>query len=339
MSAAFPVYRWRSFLFLPVACILLFASVLIALRFGSLPVSSSTVFQALFLPDSSPDQIVIRFLRFPRVMLAGFVGAALAVAGALLQGITRNPLGSPELFGVLAGTELGATIAIFVLGIQSLFICTLFAFLSGAFTLALVFVVAQLARSADSFTGVAVAGFSVGIFIGGITDLIIKWRETQFLTLYRWAEGSIGGRDPKITFGVIPFILAGILVALLLSQQLNVLNLGEEAAIGLGVRFRSVRLLGFAAVLVLTAAAVIAAGPISFIGLVVPHLARLFTGPDHRLLLPGSALIGAAVLILGDLCARTFLAGTLDELPITAITAAVGAPAFLLILRKRVING
>ena len=320
--------------FLFVALGLLLFTAILALRLGALPLSSMTIVKALWTGDS-PDAVVIRSLRLPRVLLAATVGAALAVSGALLQGATRNPLGSPELFGLLAGTEGGAVFALYVLGWNSLTAASAMAAVGGAVTLWLVFTLAGIARRGDSAVTLAVAGFSMGILVDGITGVIIKWRETEYLSITRWAEGSIGGRDPQITFGAIPIVVAAIALGLLCAPQLNAINLGDEAATGLGVSLRRLRLLIFAVVLILTATAVTAAGPIGFIGLVMPHIVRLFTGSDYRYIIPGSALLGAAALIVGDLCARTFLAGLVDELPITALTAAVGAPALLLILRQR----
>jgi len=316
-------------------CAVLLAAIF-ALCFGALHVSVSTVVHALFLPGGNLDEVAIRSLRMPRVILAAIVGAALAGSGALLQGITRNPLGSPDLFGLLSGAECGVVVALYVFGSHSEFIATLAGIAGGALALVLVFAIAQLSRQSHSVVAVAIAGFSVGILVDGITGILIKWRETQYESLNRWAEGSIGGRDPEITWAIVPVVLLALALGMFCARQLNVVNLGDEVAIGLGLRTRRLRLITFGAVLALTACSVTAAGPIAFIGLIAPHVARAFTGPDYRFVIPGAALVGSAALILADLCARTILRGVFDELPIAALTSAIGAPALLFILRRQI---
>lgn len=320
--------------FIGAGCTVLMAATF-ALRFGALHVPLSTILHDLFLSGGNLDEVAIRSLRVPRVILAAVVGAALAGSGALLQGITRNPLGSPDLFGLLSGTECGAVVALYVFGSHSEAVATLTGMAGGALALGLVFAVARLSRQSHSVIAVAVAGFSIGILVDGVTGLLIKWRETQYESINRWAEGSIGGRDPAITRAIIPVVLLAFIVGMFCARQLNVVNLGDEAAIGLGLRTNHLRLVVFGAVLALTASSVTAAGPIAFIGLIAPHIARAFTGPDYRFVIPGAALVGSATLILADLCARTILAGVFDELPIAALTTAVGAPALLFILRRQ----
>ena len=334
--------RPRRAVFLAVSAGLLLVSAIAALRFGALQMSASGVLHALLCSDNSANAIVIRSLRLPRVLLAGAVGASLAAAGALLQGLTRNPLASPEIFGVVGGTELGAAIAIYVFRVQATGWIVVWGLLGGAAVLGTIFLVARAVATGDHFTTLAISGVTVGVLAEGLVALVMKWHEGELADIERWAEASIGGRDPAVLRALWPAMVIAGVAAIALAQRLNVLSLGEEAATALGERHRAVQAVGLFAALLLTATAVTAAGPIGFIGLVIPHLARLCGGADYRSVVPGSLLLGAAALILADLLARTVFAhtfaGTQDELPITAVTAFFGAPVFLLILRSRLVR-
>lgn len=291
---------------------------------------------------SDPYQTyVILHLRLPRVLLAILVGSALAVSGAALQGLFRNPLADPGLVGVSAGAALGA-VSVIVLGatvlqgltaLLGIYTLPLAAFLGGLAATLLVYRLAQQ----GGYTPVAtllLAGIAINAVAGAGTGLLTFIADDQQLrSLTFWTMGSLGGATWASVAAAAPLILLPMLALPILAMALNAFLLGESVARHLGIRVEHIKIL----VVVLTAmavgAAVAVSGIIGFIGLVVPHLLRLLIGPDHRYLLPGSALLGALLLLLADLLARNIVAPA--ELPIGLITALVGGPFFLALLLRR----
>lgn len=321
----------------------------ISLGQGALQVSPEDVLRILAsglgLTDaaaSDPYQTyVILHLRLPRVLLAILVGSALAVSGAALQGLFRNPLADPGLVGVSAGAALGA-VSVIVLGTTVLqgitawlgiYTLPLAAFLGGLAATLLVYRLAQQ----GGYTPVAtllLAGIAINAVAGAGTGLLTFIADDQQLrSLTFWTMGSLGGATWASVAAAAPLIILPMLALPILAMALNAFLLGESVARHLGIRVEHIKVL----VVVLTAmavgAAVAVSGIIGFIGLVVPHLLRLLIGPDHRYLLPGSALLGALLLLLADLLARNVVAPA--ELPIGLITALVGGPFFLALLLRR----
>ena len=303
---------------------------------GSTPIPFEEVVKALFgkAADESVRMIILD-IRLPRVMLAGMVGASLAAAGAAYQGLFQNPLADPYLLGVAQGAGLGAVLG-FLLPVQVHFgsfgTVPLFAFLGGMGAVGAVFLIARV-RGLLPTTVLILAGVAVGSFLSAITSFFLLRCGEELHGVLFWLLGGFSGARWEEVAGAAPYILAGALVLMAASQKLNVLQLGEEQALELGVDVEKIkRILLFAATL-MTAAAVSFSGIIGFVGIIVPHALRLIWGSDYRLLLPLSLLSGAIFLILADLGARTLLSP--GELPVGVVTAVCGVPFFLYLLRTR----
>lgn len=307
--------------------------VLASLAVGAKPIPIGVVWDALWSPTGTQDDIVVRSLRVPRTVLGIGVGIALGIAGALMQGYTRNALAEPGILGVNAGAAFFVVVAIYALGVTSLLGYVWFAF-AGAFAAAvLVFLLGSLGRGGPTPVTLVLAGVALYVLLSALTTALLL-ADTETLDVYRfWAAGSLAGRDADVAIQVAPFLLAGTLLALFNAPALNVLALGEDVAKSLGQRVGLTRWTGLAAITLLAGAAVAACGPIIFLGLVVPHIARAFTGPDHRWLLPAAGLAGAVLLLAADVLGRVVVRP--GELQVGIVLALVGAPFFIALVRRR----
>ena len=289
------------------------------------------------LPEDISPQVaaVLTIIRAPRVLLGLLIGAGLSVSGALMQGLFRNPLADPGLIGVSSGAALAAACVI-VLGGSGLspFALPLAAFCGGAVVTLLVM---RLARRGGriSIETMLLAGIAVNAIAGAGTGILVTLSDdAQLRSLTFWTLGSLGGATWPILIGVAPLILVPLLISPWLAGALNALLLGEEEAHHLGVNVERLKLGVVLMAALIVGASVAFSGIIGFVGLVVPHLIRLMAGPDHRIVLPGSALLGAALLVGADLVSRTVIAPA--ELPIGVVTTLLGGPFFLgLLARKR----
>lgn len=292
------------------------------------------------------DWIVVMDIRLPRVVLGALVGAALAVSGAVMQGLFRNPLADPGIVGVSAGAGLGAALfivlgnaalapAMAVLGIYAVPIA---AFVGGLITTLLLYRIGTR-RGTTSVATLLLAGIALGALTGAMTGLLVYVADDQQLRdLQFWGLGSLAGSNWDKVLSAAPIILVMLVCVPFLARGLNALTLGEAAASHIGVRVQRLKNLSIVLVAAATGASVAVSGGIGFVGIVVPHLLRLTIGPDHRYLLPASALLGACLLIAADTLARTIVAPA--EMPIGIITAFAGAPFFLwILLRKRGLMG
>lgn len=311
---------------------LLVLTVLASLAVGAKPIPLEVVWSAIFSPTGSEDDIVVRSLRFPRTVLGVLVGIALGIAGALMQGHTRNPLADPGLLGVSAGAAFLVVVGIATFGVTDLYGYVWFAF-AGAFAASvLVFVLGSISQDGPTPVTLALAGVAVSALLGAFTSTLIL-ADTATLDAFRfWAVGSLAGRDTEIAGQVAPFLLIGVVLALINAPGLNLISLGEDVARGLGVNLGLTRWTGLAAITLLTGAAVAACGPIGFVGLVVPHICRIFTGPDHRWLIPASGLAGAVLLLGADIIGRVVVRP--GELQVGIVLALVGAPFFVALVRR-----
>jgi iron complex transport system permease protein len=283
----------------------------------------------------SPQELAILWqLRLPRVVLAGLVGAMLALAGAAYQGVFRNPLADPYLLGAAAGAGLGATLAIAYGPDTSGWPVDLLPVAAFAGAVTGVVGAYTLGRSggARTATSLILAGVAVAAFLTAV-QTYVQQRESETLReVYGWILGRLTTAGWREVALVVPYALASAVAILLHRRLIDVLAVGDDEASSLGVRAARVRLVVVAAATLATAAAVAVSGLIGFVGIIVPHTIRLVTGPSYRLLLPLSLVAGAAFLILADLAARTVMAPA--ELPIGVVTAFVGAPFFALVLRS-----
>lgn len=331
-AAAPPPRRTAARLAVPLVLLALLAVVGCAsLAIGTKAVPLSDVLAALG-GSRDGDAIVVRELRMPRTVLGLLVGLALGAAGAVAQDITRNPLGDPGLIGISAGGAFAVALSIGALGLTSPHQYIWFAFLGAALAGLLAYSVGGTGYGGATPAKLALAGAAVTALLDACTNALVLL-DVRTLDQYRyWAVGSLAGREPDLVWQLLPFIAVGLLLALGLSGRLNALALGDDLASTLGTRVRTTRALGALAVILLTGAAVAAAGPITFVGLVVPHVVRAFTGPDARWLVPCSALGGAVLLVGADVIGR--MVARPAELEAGVVTALVGAP-FLAVLVKR----
>lgn len=302
-----------------------------AMSLGAADISVKEVWQAITSTSGGDRLLIIREIRLPREIAAILVGSALAVAGAIMQGMTKNPLADPGLLGLTAGANaaLALTIAFFpaagFLGIIAA------CFAGAAAGTLLVFGISSIKKGGYAPIRVVLAGAAVSALLYAIAEGIgITYRISKEVSM--WTAGGLIGTSWKQLHVISPFIVTGILIALCLSRQLTVLSLSEELATGLGQKTALVKTMLFLAVILLAGASVALVGNMAFLGLIIPHLVRAVVGTDYRFILPMSVILGSAFMLLADTLGRTINAPY--ETPVAAIVAMIGLPFFLIILRK-----
>ncbi len=344
---ALPIHlpRWRGRVYAIVGLLVAFGiAVIFATAVGSVHIPFFTTCQVLLsklplvqITHSWPGTLetIILDIRLPRVILAGLVGGALALAGATYQGLFRNPLADPYLIGVAQGAALGAVIGFLFPATwhaAGFSIIPLLAFAGALVSTAIVYTLARVGKVLPVAT-LILAGVALGALLGSIVSYLIISSGEKMHGIIFWLMGSFSLSQWSEVRVVIPYIVVGMVVILLYARPLNVMQLDEEQAQQLGVNVERLKLVLLAAATLITAAAVSFVGTIGFVGIIIPHAVRLVWGPDHRFLLPLSVLCGAIFLVLADVIARTVLAPA--EVPIGVITALFGAPFFLYLLRRR----
>jgi iron complex transport system permease protein len=341
------VSHWKLYL---IILTIAFAIILVlSLNLGYAHISFTEILEILTkqvpvinnLVDSSgviqTDEVIIMQIRLPRVICGALVGAALATAGVIYQGIFRNPMADPYVIGALTGASLGAALVI-VLGVGiSLFgvnTLQILAFVGSIATVLLVYNVSRVG-SRVPVTTLLLTGIAVSLFQNAIVTFLKVIAEERLLHgLTFWIIGSLAPTENwNDVWSVLPFIVIGIAVAYLFSRDLNILSLGEDQAQHLGVEIEKVKWILLISGALMTAAAVSISGIIVFVGLIIPHLTRVVIGPDHRVLLPASAIVGASFLMICDALARVVMGS--GEAPVGVITALSGAPFFIYLLRRR----
>ncbi|HEY0605503.1 MAG TPA: iron ABC transporter permease [Herpetosiphonaceae bacterium] len=314
---------------------LLAVAMMTSIAFGTADIAAADVWAALVAYNpSSMEHLIIRTLRVPRAVIAALVGAALAVAGALMQGLTRNPLADPGILGIETGASLGVVSAVFFLNISSLRIYALFAFLGAAVTAIAVYGLGSLGRGGPTPLKITVAGAIFTALLTSLTTGILILNQRTLEEVRFWLAGSVAGRDLNLLLQVAPYLLVGLVFAFALGRQITTISLGDDVARGLGQRTGWVKGLTAIATVLLAGGAVSVAGPIGFVGLVIPHITRFLVGQDYRWILPYAALVGGIFLVLCDVLARLVLSGF--ELPVGIMTALVGGPVFVYLVRWRV---
>jgi iron complex transport system permease protein len=316
------------------ACVaLLLLAVLASLAIGSQPIAPGTVLRDLLHNDGSNDALILRGLRLPRTALGLAVGAALGLAGALMQAVTRNPLADPGLLGVNAGASAAVVVAIAVLHLTSQGTDTWFALAGAGIAAVLVHLLGSRGPRGTAPIRLALAGATVSAILGAVVSGLVLADSTAFNDFRFWSVGALAGRPVSVLWQTGGFMLVGALIALPLAGSLNALALGEEAGRSLGARPGRTGVLSLLAVTLLCGGAVAAAGPIGFVGLAVPHAARQFTGPDHRWLLPYTMVLAPVLLLGADTVGRVIAPP--GEVDVGIITAFVGAPVFIMLARRR----
>ncbi|MFE6699276.1 FecCD family ABC transporter permease [Streptomyces sp. NPDC057718] len=316
------------------ACLIVLALLCVAsLALGTKPIAAERVLDLLLSPDGSEESGIIHEMRLPRTEFGLVVGAALGVSGALMQGLTRNPLADPGLLGVSAGASLGVVVGTGLLGITAAHGYVWFAFLGALVTIALVYALGGAGKGGATPAKLALAGAAVSALLLSLVNAVLLFDAAALGDFRFWAVGSLTGQTSAALSGILPFIAAGAVLAAFTAPALNKLALGDSLATSLGQNVGMVRIRGAAAVTLLAGGAVALCGPIAFIGLVIPHLARRITGPDHRWICVYSALLGPCLLLAADLVGR--LIARPDELHVGIVVTAVGAPFFIMSVRRR----
>ena len=330
-----PVLR-RPAVALAVAALVLALTCCVALAVGRFPVSVGQVLEILgaeatgTAPAGEASRDVVVLVRLPRILLAVLVGGGLAVSGAALQAVFRNPLVSPQIIGVSSGASFGGALAI-VLGLGSAMLVG-FAFAFGLLAILVVYAVTRGSEGAPMLM-VVLAGVVTGSFFSALVSLLTYIADPydQLPAIVFWLLGSLATATfATVALASLP-VLAGSLLLVLLRWRINVLSLGDDDAAAVGLRPAPARWTVLGAVALVVAGAVAVAGVVSWVGLVVPHLVRMWVGPDHRVLLPASFLVGGVFLLVIDTVARTLTAG---EIPLGVLTALIGAPVFFALLRR-----
>jgi iron complex transport system permease protein len=307
---------------------------LLSVGVGAKSIPLATVLDGLFRYDASiNDHLIVRSLRVPRTIVGVLVGAALGASGTLMQGLTRNPLADPGILGVNAGAALFVVVAIHTFGVTSLIGYVWFAFAGAAVASVVVYALGSLGREGATPVKLALAGAALTAMLGSITTAILL-TDVDTLDQFRfWNVGSLAGRGSTIAASVAPFIVVGLVVAVACGPMLNGLALGDDVARGLGQRVALSRVFGAVGIVLLSGAATAAAGPIVFIGLAVPHVARAITGPDYRWVMPYSIVLAPVLLLGSDVIGR--VVARPGEVQVGIVTAAIGAPVFIGLVRSR----
>ena len=275
----------------------------------------------------SQDELTVAALRFPRTLLAILVGAALGVAGALIQGHTRNPLADPGILGVSAGAALAVVVSFTFLGITSVTGSAVAAFIGAGLATAAVFALAAAGNGHVNPLNLVLGGAALSAVMGAATSAFVLIDTNSLDQMRFWNVGSVAGRNLDVFWGVLPFIGFGVVAAFASAPGLNLLTLGEDVASSLGVNVQRHRVAGMAIIALLAGSATAAAGPIGFLALVVPHISRTICGPDYRWILPLSSVIGANFLLYADIAGR--LIARPAEVQVGIVLAFVGAPFFI----------
>lgn len=312
----------------------LVGALLASLAIGATLIPLDRALAVLAAPDGSREAVIVADGRLPRTLIAAAVGAALGVAGAVMQAVSRNPLAEPGILGISWGAALGAVGAQVTLGIGSPSAAIGFALLGAALAGGIVVGIGSIGRGGLNPTRLVVAGAAVSTLLWAILQGLLVLDRQSLEASRRWLAGSLVGRDADSLVHVAPYLGAGLVLALLLARPLTALSLGEDVARGLGQRTGAVKLAAALAVVLLAGAAVAVAGPIVLVGLAVPHVARALVGRDYSRVLPVSALLGAVLVLASDVVARRVIPP--EEIPVGVMTALVGVPVFLHAVRRGV---
>lgn len=310
-----------------ITLVLLLVSFIVSIRLGVKSIGVKTIIKAFTEYDRENSlHVIIMTLRMPRIITGVLVGAAFAVSGAIMQGMTRNPMASPSLLGINAGAGFGLAVAMVVGADASYNMVIAFSFLGAALASAIIYGISSIHKGSTAPMRLALAGAAItSLFSAFSQALAVTFKISQELTF--WNAGGVSGvRWEQVKF-VFPWIMAGLLFSLTIAKSITILSLGDEISTNLGEKTKIAKLKGSIIVLVLTGASVSAVGPVGFVGLIIPHAARYFMGTDYKWVIPYSMILGALLIVIADMAAR--MVNPPFETPLGAITAVIGVPFFL----------
>ncbi|WP_308634891.1 FecCD family ABC transporter permease [Paenibacillus silvisoli] len=318
---------------LVIGLILLLLLIMASMVFGATPITMSDVYHSFANYDaSSNEQIIVQTSRAPRAFVAAAIGASLAVAGALIQGLTRNPLADPNVLGINFGASFAVVFSVTMLSVSSLPLLTAASFVGAAAAALAVYLLGSLGRDGLTPLKIILAGAALSALFSSFTQGMLVLDEQSLNDVMFWLTGSVAGRSLDMLMAVLPFMAAGWAASLWIARHMNVLTMGEDTAQGLGQRTIYIKLTAGVIVMALAGSSVAVAGPVGFIGLVIPTMARMFAGNDFRWIIPYSALLGGILVLAADIGARFVIKP--EELPVGVMTAVIGIPAFIAIARK-----
>ena len=324
----------RGFAMMPLVLTLLVLAFVWHISVGTKPVSFSIIYQALTDFDKTVfDHIIIQKLRLPRAIIAVAAGASLSVAGALMQGVTRNPLADPGILGLMAGASFAVVMTYGFFNYSQIGYLPAVAAIGALLAAALVWSIAGAAPGGSTPLTLILSGVAVSAFLAAIITMVHLIDEEAYDEIRVWLTGSLAGNRLNVFYWALPWIIGGLALALTIARQITALAMGDDTATGLGVNVARLKGLAMIAVIALTAAAVSIAGPMGFIGLIIPHVVRLLVGADYRLIVPYSAVIGAIYLLIIDIIARLALSPV--EISTGIVAAMLGGPFFVWLVRMR----
>jgi iron complex transport system permease protein len=321
--------RWAGLFIAIIVLLLLMAASIV---YGYTDTTWKMAIDALTNFDGSNEHIVIQSVRIPRAFIAAAVGASLAISGVLMQTVTKNPLASPDIFGVNAGAGVAVVIAVTVFSVGSLQLFTWLSFTGAAVAAISVYVIGSVGREGLTPMKLTLAGAAMTALFASFTQGILVLNEAALEQVLFWLAGSVAGRNLENLIAVFPYLAAGWIISLIIASKMNVLSMGEDVAKGLGLNTALLKITIGIVVILLSGGAVAVAGPIGFIGIVVPHLTRSIVGIDHRWVIPFSGLLGGVLLLAADIASRYILMP--QEVPVGVMTAIIGTPFFIYIARK-----
>ncbi|MCR2803967.1 FecCD family ABC transporter permease [Paenibacillus soyae] len=325
---------WAKWMGLVLSMLLFLAAFAASLAFGQTPIALESVWDALFHYDKSvQEHVIITTSRLSRSAIAAAIGASLAIAGSLLQALTKNALASPSTFGINSGAIFFIVAGAAFFSVSSMVQYMWIAFVGAAVAALMVYVLGSSGRGGMSPMKFVLAGAAITALFVAMTQGVLVTDEQSLESVLFWLAGSVAGRSVEMLLPILPFMAGGWLAALFMSHSVNILTSGEEVAKGLGQRTIWVKSAMIAIIVLLAGGSVSVGGAIGFIGLIIPHIARGLVGIDYRWIIPYCALLGASLLLLADIAARFVIMP--QEMPIGVMTALIGTPFFIYLARRR----
>ncbi|MFF2457977.1 FecCD family ABC transporter permease [Peribacillus simplex] len=325
-------YTWQKWMGLFITILLLLFLLCSSIVYGYTDTTWKMAIDAFTHFNGTNEHIVIQSVRLPRALIASAIGASLAISGVLMQTLTKNPLASPDIFGVNAGAGLAVVTGVTLFGISNLQVFTWLSFIGAAIAAMSIYMIGSMGRGGLTPMKLTLAGAAMTAMVASLTQGLLVSNEALLDQVLFWLAGSVSGRSLDNLNAVLPYLVVGWGLALIMSGKMNVLSMGEDVAKGLGLNIVFLKLVLGLAIILLAGGSVAVAGPIGFIGIVVPHLTRSIVGIDHRWVIPFSGLFGAVLLIAADVISRYILMPR--EVPVGVMTAIIGTPFFIYIARK-----
>lgn len=319
-----------------VGAILFLLFLCLSIVYGYAETTWKMAIEAYTTFDGSNEHLIIQTVRMPRALIAGAVGASLGIAGALMQALTKNPLADPKIFGINAGASFFIVAAVSFFSITSLGAFIWIAFAGAAVAAVTVYFIGSLGREGLTPMKFTLAGAAIWALFSSLTQGMLVLNEKALEEVLFWLAGSVQGRKLEYLQSVLPYMTVAWIGSLLIARHINLLAMGEDVAKGVGQRTGMIKLMAALIIILLAGGSVAIAGPIGFVGIMVPHIVRFLVGIDHRWVIPYCAIVGGILLIVADISARYVIMP--QEIPVGVMTAIIGTPFFIYIARKGLTN-